>query len=479
MVINGVDVTAYVNERDPWYPLRAMLRPPDPEGMRAAWAALEAEWAKTIARAQALPEAALHESVDGEWSFVQTLRHLVFAMDKWFTAPILGEGFHPIGLPNSGSVDFPWPGLDYDLTPSVADALAVRADRAARFRDYLASVATDRLHATGRRARERHQPAAGVHLHRLRGRVLAQPLRRARPRPAGSVGRNWFLIAQVGVMPSDAATAGRRSFQTNPSYRMCSAPKNRTAKAYRPSKCDRVSSTIAPIATKYSEYAAARRPGTRDRCHGCGIAALAKRAVHDGEVLDGVGGDIPGDTGNRVDHDGDDQAGSAERIPVLRAAGCATRGVARPDPSARRRPRRPTRRPRKIERQSAIDESQKADIIVVLGAAEYNGRPSPVLRARLDHAFDLYSQGMAQLILTTGGAGGDEQFTEGQVGRDYLVRRGIPSERIVVEGEGDTTVSTVLAVSEIMRRMGLTSAILVSDEAITSSVRSESSSTRA
>ncbi|HEY3441363.1 MAG TPA: YdcF family protein [Paludibaculum sp.] len=118
---------------------------------------------------------------------------------------------------------------------------------------------------------------------------------------------------------------------------------------------------------------------------------------------------------------------------------------------------------KQIERQSAIDESQKADIIVVLGAAEYNGRPSPVLRARLDHAFDLYAKGLAQLILTTGGAGGDQQYTEGQVGRDYLVRRGIPSERIVVEGEGDTTVSTVLAVSEIMRRMGLTSAILVSD----------------
>jgi uncharacterized SAM-binding protein YcdF (DUF218 family) len=118
---------------------------------------------------------------------------------------------------------------------------------------------------------------------------------------------------------------------------------------------------------------------------------------------------------------------------------------------------------KQIASQSNIDEAEKADIIVVLGAAEYNGRPSPVLRARLDHAFDLYSRGLAQLILTTGGAGGDVQFTEGQVGRDYLVRRGIPSERIVVEGEGDTTVSTVLAVSEIMRRMGLTSAILVSD----------------
>ena len=141
VVINGVDVTAYVNERDPWYPLRAMLRPSNPEDMRATWAALEEEWAKTIARAQALPEAALNESVNGEWSFVQTLRHLVFAMDKWFTAPIVGGTFDPIGLPNSGSVGFPWPGLDYDLTPSVSEALAVRADRSTRLRDYLASLA--------------------------------------------------------------------------------------------------------------------------------------------------------------------------------------------------------------------------------------------------------------------------------------------------------------------------------------------------
>jgi DinB superfamily/Pentapeptide repeats (8 copies) len=145
VVINGVDVTAYVNERDAWYPLRGMLRPSDPETMRATWAALEAEWAKTISRAQALRETALYESVNDEFSFVQTLRHLVFAMDKWFTAPILGAGFDPIGLPNSGSVDFPWPGLDYDLKPTVSEALAVRADRGTRFRDYVASVAATDL----------------------------------------------------------------------------------------------------------------------------------------------------------------------------------------------------------------------------------------------------------------------------------------------------------------------------------------------
>ncbi len=148
LVINGVDVTDYVNERDPWFPLRAMLRPSDPQGLRATWAALEDEWAKTLTRASALPESRLHESVNDEWSFVQTLRHLVLAMDKWFTAPILGGTFHPMGLPNSGSVDFPWPDLDGDLTPSVSEALAVRADRAARFRDYLATVAPTDLART-------------------------------------------------------------------------------------------------------------------------------------------------------------------------------------------------------------------------------------------------------------------------------------------------------------------------------------------
>jgi hypothetical protein len=145
LVINGVDVTDYVNERDPWFPLRAMLRPPDAAGMVAAWDALEDVWAATIARAQALPEEALHESVGGEWSFVQTLRHLLFAMDKWFTAPILGAGFHPIGLPNSGSVDFPWPDVDQALTPSVSEVLAARADRASRLRDHLPTVRPEDL----------------------------------------------------------------------------------------------------------------------------------------------------------------------------------------------------------------------------------------------------------------------------------------------------------------------------------------------
>jgi uncharacterized SAM-binding protein YcdF (DUF218 family) len=118
---------------------------------------------------------------------------------------------------------------------------------------------------------------------------------------------------------------------------------------------------------------------------------------------------------------------------------------------------------KEIEARSLIDDAESSDVIVVLGAAEYNGRPSPVLKARLDHAYDLYERRLAPKLITTGGAGGDPQFTEGEVGRDYLVSLGVPSEDIIVEGEGGSTVHTVVAVSEIMRRMGLKSAIIVSD----------------
>jgi uncharacterized protein YjbI with pentapeptide repeats len=139
--INGVDVTAYVSaELARIDPERALMEPTDPAGMRAAWSKVCSVWDPTIERARRLPEELLHESVDGEFSFVQTLRHLVFAIDKWFTVPILGGEFDPIGLPNTGSLDFPFPGLDRDADPSLADALAVRSDRAVRFGKYLADL---------------------------------------------------------------------------------------------------------------------------------------------------------------------------------------------------------------------------------------------------------------------------------------------------------------------------------------------------
>jgi uncharacterized SAM-binding protein YcdF (DUF218 family) len=118
---------------------------------------------------------------------------------------------------------------------------------------------------------------------------------------------------------------------------------------------------------------------------------------------------------------------------------------------------------RDIERQSTIDEARPADVILILGAAEYRGRPSPVLKARLDHGLQLYQRGLAPRILTTGGAGGDPDFTESEVGRAYLVDRGVPSDAIVVEREGESTAHSTAAAAEIMRRMGLDSAIVVSD----------------
>jgi uncharacterized SAM-binding protein YcdF (DUF218 family) len=117
----------------------------------------------------------------------------------------------------------------------------------------------------------------------------------------------------------------------------------------------------------------------------------------------------------------------------------------------------------RIERQSTRDEARPADVIIVMGAAEYRGHPSPVLKLRLDHAVQLYERNLAPYIMTTGGPGGDPSFTEGGVGRSYLIDRGIPAEAIIVEDEGETTAYSLTAASEILRRMGLRSCIIVSD----------------
>jgi uncharacterized SAM-binding protein YcdF (DUF218 family) len=117
----------------------------------------------------------------------------------------------------------------------------------------------------------------------------------------------------------------------------------------------------------------------------------------------------------------------------------------------------------RIHQQSDIDEARPADIILVLGAAEYRGHPSPVLKARLDHALELYKGKLAPRIMTTGGAGGDPVFTEGDVGRSYLSAHGVPAEAIVVESEGASTVESLAMTGEILRRMGLHSVIVVSD----------------
>jgi uncharacterized SAM-binding protein YcdF (DUF218 family) len=117
----------------------------------------------------------------------------------------------------------------------------------------------------------------------------------------------------------------------------------------------------------------------------------------------------------------------------------------------------------RIERQATHDEARRADVILVLGAAEYRGHPSPVLKARLDHALNLYRKNLAPKIMTTGGAGGDPVFTEGDVGRDYLTNNGVPPEDVVVEREGSSTVASTARAAEIMRRMAMQSVIVVSD----------------
>ncbi len=116
-----------------------------------------------------------------------------------------------------------------------------------------------------------------------------------------------------------------------------------------------------------------------------------------------------------------------------------------------------------IHDQSVREEARPADVILILGAAEYRGKPSPVLKARLEHGLDLYLAKKAPRILTTGGAGGDPVFTEGEVGRTYLIGRGVPSEAIIIETEGESTMHSTAAAAEIMRRMNLRSCILVSD----------------
>src|SRR5713226_3858179 len=93
-----------------------------------------------------------------------------------------------------------------------------------------------------------------------------------------------------------------------------------------------------------------------------------------------------------------------------------------------------------IGRQSTVDEARPADVILVLGAAEYRGRPSPVLKARLDHALELFGRHLAPRIMTTGGSGGEHVYTEGTVGRAYLTSHGVPPEAVIVENEGESTV---------------------------------------
>lgn len=152
LTINGVEVAPLIAaELERLHPERAIARATNPEELRAGRAALEAMWAPTMERAAALPAGRVDESVDDEWSFAQTLRHLVMATDAWFGLGIRGDAdaLHPLGMPF-----WEWheealaAGLLADSTPPYEDVLAVRADRVAQIRDYLATVTAEELAVT-------------------------------------------------------------------------------------------------------------------------------------------------------------------------------------------------------------------------------------------------------------------------------------------------------------------------------------------
>jgi uncharacterized SAM-binding protein YcdF (DUF218 family) len=117
----------------------------------------------------------------------------------------------------------------------------------------------------------------------------------------------------------------------------------------------------------------------------------------------------------------------------------------------------------RIVQQARRDEARPADAIVVLGAAEYAGRPSPVFRARLDHAYELFDKKLAPVVIVSGGSGKDPTFTEGGVGRDYLMSRGIGDRHLIAETQGDNTAESSERVAVIMRANGWKSCIAVSD----------------
>jgi len=116
-----------------------------------------------------------------------------------------------------------------------------------------------------------------------------------------------------------------------------------------------------------------------------------------------------------------------------------------------------------IQRAGSEEQIQPADAIVVFGAAEYSGRPSPVYRARLDHAFDLFQSRMAPVIITTGGAAADPHFSEGGVGHDYLMHRGVPDASLIAETQGSDTAQSAVRVAVIMRTNHMRSCLAVSD----------------
>ena len=118
----------------------------------------------------------------------------------------------------------------------------------------------------------------------------------------------------------------------------------------------------------------------------------------------------------------------------------------------------------RIVHEASLQEIHPADAIVVFGAAEYSGKPSPVYRARLDHAFELFDRGVAPVVITTGGAAADPSYSEGGVGHEYLMHRGIPDANLIAETQGSDTAQSAKRIGVIMRTNHMRSCVAVSDE---------------
>lgn len=150
LVVNGVDVAPLVEaELDRRDPDRARMRPTDPAGFREAWDVVERLWEGTVARARRLPPELLHESVDGEWSFIETLRHLVFATDAWIRRAVLGDPapWHPLDLPWDEMGDRPGIPRDRGARPSLDEVLALRRDRMGTVRTLVDGLTEESLAA--------------------------------------------------------------------------------------------------------------------------------------------------------------------------------------------------------------------------------------------------------------------------------------------------------------------------------------------
>jgi hypothetical protein len=146
--VNGVDIGPLIEEQlDRMHPERLKLRPTDADGYRAAWAVIEKMWPPTVERARALPPELLHARVDDEWSFIETLRHLVFATDAWVRRAYQRKPspYDPLDLPHTEMADEPGVPRDNDVRPSLDEVLALRADRMAGVRDVMAELTDERL----------------------------------------------------------------------------------------------------------------------------------------------------------------------------------------------------------------------------------------------------------------------------------------------------------------------------------------------